>query len=512
MPSPSIAELDSQLQSAVDLLENTLSVLTCETDLDAYSALVESEFAAAQIASAENFVSAVGDALRRGGDVLGQVFLAYCYHGANAPTNDVITAFDRVYDYFVAQNKRIKSRGVTFGAYSGSTTGTGVINRVTKDWSNYDIESVTFEVKTAQIVADAQSQADPFEEVFQFRGYPRKPYAITINGSGITQSIRNASARDSLLANPSFEVATWATAPSAGSPQVPTAVDSWTVDTIAKTQSDADIFYKRYRSQTLPLSLRFNTSGGNCNNGIQQLLSVNGVGVQRYTPYHLEVAVYRAANADGTITLTLGSQSTAVDLTTLTNSAWNVVRLSTGADAKPWPTVWNQNGALVRVAVTSNTTGTVYLDDVLLVPYVALDGAWVLPVAGATAWVLNDTKTSTDALTATDSKIQKWLWRSFTRILPHTPNATQITASGGRTFTFVGGGTQTLTVSSGSLITDGYKVGMLLTIAGTSSNNQTLRITTLSATVIGVASGFTGEGPISSTATLNATPDVLDPT
>lgn len=516
MSSPTVAQLDSQLQKAVDLLDDELASSVAETDLDTYTSAVISDRRAAQIAAAENFVAAVGDALKRGTDVLGEVFLAYSYHAALAPEEDVISAFDRVYDYFIANNKRVKSRGVTYAAYSGSTTGTGSINRVYYDWNGYPIEAITLgETKTAEIIADAQSGADPFEEVFQFRGYPRKPYAITVLGSGIKQPIRCVSARDSLLANASFETATWATTPSAGSPQTPTAVDSWTVDTIAKLQSDADIYYKRYRSQTLPLSLRFNTSGGNCNNGIQQALSVNGIGVQRYTPYYLEVAVYRAASADGTLTLTIGSQSTTVDLTTLNNAAWNVVRLSTGADSKPWPTVWNQNSAYVRIAVTSNTTGTIYLDDVILAPYVPLDGAWVLPVAGATGWVLGDRKTSGDALTGSDSRIQKWLWRSFTRHLPHTPNATQVTASASPTLTFANvGSADTITRSTGSFITDGYKVGMIVTIAGTSSNNMTTGpIASVSATVLtfGSTTSLTNEGPLSATATLNATADVTDP-
>lgn len=511
------AQLDEMLQDGVDLLESVLSPLTAEADLDALQASASPSIrAGSQILAGQNFVAAVGDALKRGTDVLGEIMLAYAYHGANAPEQQVIAAFDRVYDYFVANNKRVKSRGVTIAAYSGSTTGTGVINRCCTDWNGYPIEAITLgETKTAQIIADAQSGADPFEEIFQFRGYPRKPYAITTNGSGIVQPIPNISARNSLLANASFEVATWATTPSAGSPQTPTAVDSWTVDTVAKLQSDADIYYKRYRSQSLPLSLRFNTSGGNCNNGIEQALTVNGVEVQRYTPYYLEVAVYRAANCDGTITLTIGSQSTAVDITTLSNAAWNVVRLSTGADSKPWPTVWNQNGAKVRIAVTSNSTGTVYLDDVIFAPYFPLDGAWVAPVAGGTAWVLNDTKTSADTLTASDSKIQKWLWRSFTRHLPHTPNATEITAAGGRTLTFANSGSaDTITASSGSFISDGYKVGMLVTIAGTSSNNMTTGpLVTVTATVLTFGSGtsLTNEGPLSATATLNATADVTDP-
>jgi hypothetical protein len=88
-------------------------------------------------------------------------------------------------------------------------------------------------------------------------------------------------------------------------------------------------------------------------------------------------------------------------------------------------------------------------------------------------------------------------------------NATQITAAGGRTFTF-DAASRTLTLSTGDLLADGYQEGMLITIAGATSNNGTYKIASLTATVITIDAGawdystaFVDEGPLSATATLD---------
>jgi hypothetical protein len=76
-----------------------------------------------------------------------------------------------------------------------------------------------------------------------------------------------------------------------------------------------------------------------------------------------------------------------------------------------------------------------------------------------------------------------------------------LTASGGRTLTFATAG-DTITASSGSFHTDGYAIGDKLIVSGTTSNNGTLTITTLTATVITVAENLVDEGPLSATATI----------
>ncbi len=76
-----------------------------------------------------------------------------------------------------------------------------------------------------------------------------------------------------------------------------------------------------------------------------------------------------------------------------------------------------------------------------------------------------------------------------------------LTASGGRTLQW-DTTADTITASTGSFHTDGYAVGDKLIVTGTSSNNGTYTITSLTATVITVAENLVNEGPLSATATI----------
>lgn len=83
------------------------------------------------------------------------------------------------------------------------------------------------------------------------------------------------------------------------------------------------------------------------------------------------------------------------------------------------------------------------------------------------------------------------------------PAATEIVAAGGRTLTFAASG-KTITASSGSFLADGYRPGRDLVVAGSSDNNGTFTIVSVTATVIVVEEDLTDEGPLSATATLNS--------
>ncbi len=78
----------------------------------------------------------------------------------------------------------------------------------------------------------------------------------------------------------------------------------------------------------------------------------------------------------------------------------------------------------------------------------------------------------------------------------------QVRMTGTPTLTFaeVGAGGDTITRSSGSWITDGFEVGMMITVAGSASNNVTAAVTGVTATVLtlGAAAGddLAAEGPV----------------
>jgi len=90
----------------------------------------------------------------------------------------------------------------------------------------------------------------------------------------------------------------------------------------------------------------------------------------------------------------------------------------------------------------------------------------------------------------------------------HDPPATQITASAGRTITYAdnGGSADTITLSSGDLVADGWVSGMKLTVANSTSNDSDkYTVDTVTATVLTLiaSDALTNEGPISSTDTLD---------
>ena len=81
------------------------------------------------------------------------------------------------------------------------------------------------------------------------------------------------------------------------------------------------------------------------------------------------------------------------------------------------------------------------------------------------------------------------------------------------TLTFADVDPDTITASTGDFTTDGYNPGMILTVAGTASNDGTYTIATVSALVITLIGSDTlaNEGPLSGGETLDATASLLDP-
>lgn len=91
--------------------------------------------------------------------------------------------------------------------------------------------------------------------------------------------------------------------------------------------------------------------------------------------------------------------------------------------------------------------------------------------------------------------------RAQVRDATPNPQMSQVkkTMSGTPTLTF-DATAHTITRSVGSFISDGFAVGDEFTVAGTTSNNGSYTISSLSATVITLASGLVNEGPVSDAA------------
>ena len=431
MASPSASELETQLKNAIDVLQSSLVGLasTAATKADTYQQSIESDFATAQSASMDAFRAACAGALNQAGGVLSPILVAYNHHIVNAPETDVNGALTRIYDYFVANSKTIKSRGITFNdpVAAGTNTGTGAIYRLTKDEENFDREAINFETKTFECTADAHSGALKHEEVFEIRGQSTPIDSLVSGGSGIkTSGYRARTSSSSILRNSTFSQYSGVTAPTAGSPQTFGASDTltkWTMSAgaITSLQLDIDTVARDTVGDATPTALRFL---GNC--GIKQTFDDANLRLDSGSPYYLEVWCYREGNATGTLTLTCGSKTQDFTIGSLTNAAWNRCRLSLDRDL--WPARFNTANAAITLAVTSLATSTVLIDEVCFVPFYAIDGTFchISPSAttGSGDWLLEDSFTMTDALAGSDSKIQQFLWRAFGRYLPHAASPT----------------------------------------------------------------------------------------
>lgn len=421
--------------------------------------------------------------------------------------------------YMVDNAMYIKSRGPSYGAVSGVTgTGNFVVNRLTVDAQGQNLESTFLEAKRAEIVAD-QGTVDKHEEVIEFRGLEAEPDFCALLGSGMQTRVALISAGSRFtqryVVNPSFSDFA-GTAPTAGVPTTCTAATTdlpgWVITTVGSAQVllDTPTPYRGFPGDTTPYALRFTG-----NNKIVQTLSSNRrPQFQKNIPIYVQVAVYKESNCDGNIILRWGAITITTAMSGLNNAAWNIVRLTIGTNS--WYDNFKTDTMTLELELASRTTGALVLDDVIVNPYYNVDGTWVAPVGGSTAALLGAYVTYTDALAGAEAVYQYLLFRAGLGYLRATANATQVTAAGGRTLTYANvGASDTITASSGSFISDGYKVGMLVTSAGTTNNNLTTGpLVTVTATVLtfGATTTLINEGPLAATATLNATPPLLDPT
>jgi hypothetical protein len=323
---------------------------------------------------------------------------------------------DEIVRHFAANGYTVKSRGITFGSVSagGSNVGTGTVHRLTVDEYGGNIEAVYAEAKTVRCIRDEHSGAQKHEEVFELRGTALLKDDLENTNSGFVGQARAMSglSTSAYLSNPSFDSI------SGGTDAAPTGITGWDADTIADFQvtRNAGEYYRDYVGATSPGALMFEA-----NNGIEQELSTRAVTWDPKVPLYCQCAVQRVASCDGTLTLSLGGVSKAVTMSTLTNGAWNILRLDLDADA--WYKNWNGETLKLRIALASRTTGTCNVDDVIFQPMTRfgsqVNGTWVAVVGSPTPFLRDDVFTFSDTDGGT-GKIQRWVFRAFGRYLPAT--------------------------------------------------------------------------------------------
>ena len=499
------ASHQAQLQAAVELIDNLLAVQTVPADTAAVEAASAGTLAAPKLSGAAAFRQRVAGAATSGAQLLAAVILDYVIEITGRPESDIQAAVDRLFVRFVAQSIFVESRGFTFATPGAFGSSKGELKRLTVDEDGFSLEAATPEIKWLTCVADQSSGSPRFAERFRISGEVRGVDILAVGGSGSVLLLEAKSAKDSLLANSTLASYSWTTAPVASTPATGVSGDtvtSWTLGNPANAQLDVDLFPFTLPGVSAPLSVRFTT-----NNSLTQKLSVSNLRINPSLPYQSGIWIYRESSCDGTLTATMGSQTQAFTVSGYSNTTWTWVSLDYDEDL--WPANWLADQPAIAWTLTSRTTGTILLSHPFFGPMTAHDGTWYLLPAGTAPHALDDEVTWTDSISS-DSKINKQIAYAFGRYLPHTPTTATITAAGGRTLTFAASG-KTITASTGSWVADGFKVGMLLTVAGTSNNNGSKTLTAVSATVLTVSETVVDEGPLSATATIIGTPTITDP-
>jgi hypothetical protein len=440
------------------------------------------------------------------------------------PDGDIDRVWEDIYDYCADTSPpyHVKSRGFTFGTPSAgaSNVGNGEVVRLTTDENGWPLEGHFADNYTLECLEDGRQLGETGQEVFEIRGEAATQDGLELTGTGLLETLVSLDSRGStgLVSNPSFDEMT-VTGLAAGTPATPTAVSGWTDETdgdFSNTQADIDAADYYIASPNAPRNTGLRLQANKTIS--QDLVSVAGARFDPGAPYVFGFAMKRESSATGTMTFTVGSVSRAITIGSQTDDDWTWFWLVATPAANNWFDSFNQNTLKMSFALTSLATGTVIIDHVVASRMTRVGsfsdprvgrgamGTWIAIRSGTTPWVRGDSFTWTDSATGRE-KIPFWLAWMGRGYLPAVDDATQVTAAGGRTLTFADDNPDTITASSGDFTSDGFQAGMTLTVAGTSNNNGTFTISGVTATVITLISTdtLTAEGPLSATATLDAT-------
>lgn len=345
----------------------------------------------------------------------------------NYPETDIQTVMSRLYDDAIANTKRVQSRQFVFGTVtSGSPyVGNGTIHRLNVDENGLVIENRVAETKTFECVFDATSGARGRNaEVFQIRGVTANRDLIRINGSGGVGALVGLTADLSAayIRNPSFSQFS-------GTVTVPTDITGWTNNTtvsaathqlVTDTYANQGVgYYRDFPGDSTSYALQCLGNSWSLTQSIEQ----NRYAFRLDAPYYVQIAYKKSSSGtDGNLVVTLGANSVTLDLSTISDTSWHVLKFTLNKNL--WFKNFNQANLSFTIARTGGSTGNVTIDDVLVAPFTNFDGGWWAAVGGTTQWKRLDTATVTDSeLGEGYGVLQKWFWRAFGRYYPAAPKS-----------------------------------------------------------------------------------------
>lgn len=331
-------------------------------------------------------------------------------------------------DQMTTDSDSLNSNGHTIDtSFSGSTTGTGTVVRLTVDRSGNQISGILpGGVQTFECIRDARGgrggRAREHAEVFEYQALPKDKDALTWTGTGIRQEFASANAADSLpyCKNPSFETNDAGTTDDS-TPGSTTAVTNWTLSAAASfrlrtdgADAEGTLTYRGYPGAG---SYKWALECVANNATATQILQDTNPGLQLRddVPYYCQVAIKQQDSGDGNARLRFGA-STA---TAAVSGASSWLRLPIAVGTGCWYSNFNEADMDIQLGLESNTTGSVIFDDVIVKPFTWVEGlGWICAVGGDTPWIFGDTLTLTDAFGGSRARIDYWLARAFYDLVP----------------------------------------------------------------------------------------------
>jgi len=323
--------------------------------------------------------------------------MAKVIYGSRATA--VAAAIDDINVGLNSDSETVMNRAWTYASISagGSNVGTGTVYRVTKDKYDVAIESGAANGGTVKVLINSDKNAGRTsgQEQGVIYGSGIIPvdnlYLGTApNGSAILTAFR---AQDGLLSNGDFYE-------SDGTGGTDITFDDWTLSDSTKFYQETSIYYRKKYGQSAGTSLKFvdNASATQYFVDLQSTADLT-------KPFFLIARLRRGDSCDGTLTMRLGSQTVTQDITSLTNDIWTDLTLGVGATNKGWYDVFKEdssgNGARVVLSLASNTTGDLYVGEVILAQPTLFDGKYYLLTAGATDFLNGDYFTFGDTVANT---------------------------------------------------------------------------------------------------------------
>jgi hypothetical protein len=313
-------------------------------------------------------------------------------------------------DYMVEQGESVKARALTQNAASAAmgNAGDGDVFRLLLDQDDFPLQGCYAEAVNLVCVRD-QATVEIFNEVFEYRGEPMAKDFARLNGSGLRQRIVSASVKQAsrFLSNPSFDTfsGTQPTPSNDVTPSAITSVTNWVLSSTAAFRMTADNTFRGALGVSAPLALKFHTDGT-----VSQVLRANTnpripPPDDNRIPYLLAPGLTRLADADGNLVMRLGETTRTIAINSLTTNVKTRSRLN--LDKGLYYANWKKLDAVVSFQVASKTTGTLVIDDVMLIPFVLINGLWFAVIGGPDPNLFGDSFSFTDSESGR-AKMQYW--------------------------------------------------------------------------------------------------------